>query len=639
MNILSITQVTRSFGLQPVLDKVSLAINLGERVAIIGANGSGKTTLFNMISGEVEPDSGVVSLRRGISVGVLPQEPQFDPTATIHDTLAASLVEIQQVIADYQAITEQMAATTNETEFLKLQAAHDEIEHRLEHLGGWQYQHRLDMLRGYLDIPDDQKRMGELSGGERKRVALACAFLRNPDLLVLDEPTNHLDATTISWLEQYLDTYPGSLLLITHDRYFLDNIVDRMVELSGGKAIGYKGGYSDYLMARAETEAQEARSHAKLLNLLRREEAWLRRGVRARGTKSKHRINSVLELREQARREAELNLSAHYAIQKDLGNTILETRQVTVQIEGRTLVNKLDFILKKGERVALLGPNGCGKTSLLKVLLKQAEPASGEVIHGKNTRIAYFSQDRDEMETPDTIWKFISENAEFVKVNGEFRNVRSYLSDFKFANERLDVPVCSLSGGEKTRLKLAKLLLLEANLLVLDEPTNDLDIDTMQWVEELLNSFAGCVLFVTHDRFFLDKVATSMLVFEGNGEVVNHAGNYSLYTQLKSLQEEDKAKSQKAEAQAANPQPKKTPKPGLSYKEKLELAALEKEIATLEQKKVEIETKLSQPAEFGIESNYQLLSDLTDELTSVNQDLETSLERWMELEEKRQQAG
>jgi ATP-binding cassette subfamily F protein uup len=571
-------------------------------------------------------------------LGLLSQEPHLDPAATVREIVSASLVEVQQVVAQYQAITERLSACRDEEELRLLQPEHDEIEHRLEQLGGWQYQHRIDAILGHLDLVADEKRIDSLSGGERKRVALACALIRNPDLLVLDEPTNHLDALTISWLEEYLDLYPGALLLITHDRYFLDNVVERMAELSEGKITNYRGGYSDYLVARAERQETETRAHSRLLNLLRHEEEWLRRGVRARGTKSKYRAQNVLELREQAQREAEQKLQSRLSTTKRLGNTILEAENLTKVYQQQRLFQDLNFIMVKGDRVALLGPNGCGKTTLLRVLMGMAEPTSGAVTIGKNTHIAYFAQDRLDFNGELTIWEYISENAEMVKVGEQFRTVRSYLNDFKFSATQLPTRIKTLSGGEKNRLALAKLLLADANLLILDEPTNDLDIETLQWIEEALINFEGCLLFVSHDRFFLDKVANSMLVFEGDGRVTRHAGNYSLYQQLSDKRERadkniDKNGAKEADARSAAP---KKVRAGLSYKEQQELKTVEDMLKATEAAIAEVEEQLSNPAAYGLVNNHQLMAEKAETLEALKSKAEGLYETWLMLEEKRQ---
>lgn len=635
MNLLSINQVSKRYDLKIVLKDITFGIDSGERMGIIGANGSGKTTLFNLIAGVYPPDTGTVSIRRGITVGLLPQEPHLDPALTIQQTLAASLVEVQQTVTQYQQMTERLAQCQDEQELQALHSDYEVLEHRMEQVGGWHYQHRIDTILGHLKLAQHNGLVGQLSGGERKRVALACVLIQNPELLILDEPTNHLDALTITWLEDYLDNYKGALLLITHDRYFLDNVVDRMLELARGQATSYQGGYSDYLSARAERQASEARAHASLLNLLRREEEWLRRGVRARGTKSKYRIQSVLDLREQARVEAELVLEMQLSTTKRLGSSILVTEHLTKRYQDQPLVEDLNFIMVKGDRVGVVGPNGCGKTTLLKTLIGEEVATSGRVILGKNTVISYFAQNRLDMDMELTVWQYISDNAEMVKVKGEFRTVRSYINDFKFTADRLENRLKTLSGGEKNRLVLAKMLLTDANLLVLDEPTNDLDIETLQWVEQALIDFPGCVLFVSHDRFFMDKVATALLVFEGNGRIAIHAGNYSLYKQLTSDKALEKAESTKATLAPSASETPKTNRKGLSYKEQQELTNIEKSLAALESEIKTLEAQLSDPVSHGLGSNYTELTKLVARLAEAKAASDGLSERWLELEEKR----
>lgn len=634
MNLLSLSQISQTYDLKPVLQDITLAIDTNERVGIIGANGSGKTTLFKIIAGELTASSGSVSIRRGIQLGLLAQEPKLDPNLTINQTLSASLSEIQQVISDYQLINNQIANCQDEDELKKLQPQHELIEQRLEQLGGWQYQHRIDTILGYLDLKAEDKLINNLSGGERKRVALACALIQNPDLLILDEPTNHLDAYTISWLEQYLDNYSGALLLITHDRYFLDNVVDRMIEIDRGRTISYTGGYSDYLAERAQKQETAAKVQNKLLNLLRKEEAWLRQGVRARGTKSKYRVQNVYELREKARQEAEYQLQGRLSSTKRLGNTVLETEKLTVYFQEQLLVKELDFIMVKGDRVAIVGPNGCGKTTLLKTLIGMLPATSGKIVLGKNTEIAYFAQDRLDLDGEMTVWKYLAENAETIKVGSEFRNIRSYLSDFKFDSNKLLSKIHTLSGGEKNRLVLAKLLLTSTNLLVLDEPTNDLDIDTLQWLEQALIDFPGCVLFVSHDRFFLDKVATSVLVFEEKAKVTRYAGNYSLYKELYSTPTSSNEQTiSKTTPTTQVVEKKANTRKGLSYKEQQELTALETQLASLEEEIKTLELQLSDPISYGL--NHQQLAELGQQLEPRQNQLDQLYQRWLELEEKK----
>jgi ATP-binding cassette subfamily F protein uup len=633
LNLLSLSQISKTYDLKAVLQDITLAVDKNERVGIIGSNGAGKSTLFKIISKQLEPDSGTVSLRGDIKLGLLAQEPSLNGDLTINQTLANSLKNIQDVISQYQNITERLANCQDEKQLKELHIEHDQIEQQLEQLGGWHYQHRIDTILGYLGLKADDRLIKNLSGGERKRVALACALIQNPDLLILDEPTNHLDADTISWLEQYLDNYKGALLLITHDRYFLDNVVDRMIEISKGRAITYPGGYSDYLASRAERQETEAKTHNKLLNLLKREEEWLRRGVRARGTKSKYRVQNVYELREKARQEAEYQLQSRLSSGKRLGNTILETSKLTKKYQDQTLVESLDFIMVKGDRVALVGPNGCGKTTLLRTLVGLEPPTSGTITIGKNTEIAYFAQDRLDLDGEVTVWQYISEMSETIKVGSEFRNVRSYLNDFKFDNNKLLSKLHTLSGGEKNRLVLAKLLLDSSNLLVLDEPTNDLDIETLQWLEQSLIDFPGCVLFVSHDRFFLDKVATSVLVFEGNGKIAQYAGNYSLYKQLRTDIPEKKSNPKPSQPQPTEKKP--ATRQGLSFKEKQELQSIEQQLETLEKESSLLEQKLSDPIAYGLGNNHQQIAELAQQLEGVKENIDTLYLRWLELEEKK----
>jgi len=455
------------------------------------------------------------------------------------------------------------------------------------------------------------------------------------DRLLLDEPTNQLDAETVEWFEEHLKNYPGAVLLVTHDRYFLDRVVSRMLELEGGPLTAYQGGYSAYLGQKAELLAREERSQTRLLNLLRREEAWLGRGAKARTTKQKARIGRVEDLRSQRTSGPRKELSLNLAPERDLrlGGAILEASGVSVAVAGRTLVRGFDFTLGRGERVGILGPNGCGKTSLLRTLLDQLPPAAGEVILGKNTRVAYLDQARSGLDDTQTVEESLGEG-EWVTLpgpEGRKHHKSGYLEDFLFSRVDQRKPISTLSGGERARLLLAKLLLLGANVLVLDEPTNDLDIPTLQVLDEALAQFPGCVLMVTHDRYFLDRVTTGILHFEGD-RVVFYQGNYETFRRLRAQQE---AAAGPQPDVPSRPEPKRRAKqpPGLSYREKEELARVESHVATAERRKKEIEALLADPSRLS--GGHEELQLLSEEFTDLETRLDELLERWEELESKR----
>ncbi|MDY0269578.1 ABC-F family ATP-binding cassette domain-containing protein [Trichloromonas sp.] len=631
MNVIDVNGLYKSYGARLVLDGLAFAVAEGEKVGVIGRNGCGKSTLLRVLAGEEDADGGEVMRKRGLTAAYLPQEPELDPDLTIAETLERALAEARRNLARFYEIAARLpAADADEGE--KLLAEQQALQLWLDHHGAWDLGHRIADISGRFGIVDPTRRVGELSGGWVKKVALAAMFLREPELLLFDEPTNHLDAETVAALEIMLCRYPGAVMLVTHDRYFLDRVVGRMFELEQGVLTQYQGNYSDYLRQKQERLEAEGRAQGRLMNLLRREEAWLHRGAKARTTKQKARIGRVEGLRGQKKDLRVRDVKLEFAAEQRLGGTILEFQDLEIELGGRRLVAGLSFILRKGERIGILGPNGCGKTSLLRTVLGELKPAAGEVVVGSNTRIGYLDQARSGLDPEQFVHEALGEG-EWVEVAGRKRHKIGYLEDFLFPAAEQRKRISTLSGGERARLLLACLMLKGANLLILDEPTNDLDIPTMQVLEEAFADFSGCVLVVTHDRWFLDRIATGILHFEEAGRVAYYEGNYEDFLRFQELRTEDERQARKLEVKPAVVEPKARKKTGLGYKEKRELEAVEREIAELEQTKADYEGLLADPARLG---DHLRLAEVAESLQELDSRLEQLFERWEELETRNQ---
>ena len=634
MNILDISDFHKSFGPKQVLNGISLTVGETEKVGLIGRNGSGKTTLLRLIAGLEAPDDGRIAYKRGATVGYLPQEPVLDEDRSVVEEIEATLVEIRQKVERYHAIGVRMAkAPPNEmTKLLKEQEA---LGNWISHHGGWETDHRIDEALAKLGVVNRNERISLLSGGMKKRVALAKLLIQAPGLLLLDEPTNHLDAGTTQWLEEFLIAYPGAVMLITHDRYCLDRVAQRIFELETGSLYSYLGAYSDYLEGKAERLVQEKGVQGRLITLLRRESSWMARGPKARGTKQKARIKRFHEMQDQRKDIGDREIGLHLESKQRFGHTILECTYLCKSFGQAPLIDNLSFDLKPGDRIGIIGPNGSGKTTFLKMIMKEEHLTSGKIVRGKNTRIAYFDQHREALDPELRVEDALGEGY-WVTVGGERRHKSGYLSDFLFEHVDQKRLIRTLSGGEKARLMLARLMLEEANLLILDEPTNDLDIPTLQLLDDSLTGYNGSVLMVTHDRFFLDKVATGILSFEGDGKVRYTLGNFEDYqarikTELEAKRLEIKSKDSSVKEGKAQSSKKRK---GLGFKEQRELLMLEKEIESLETEKKDLETLLSDPGAHA----YEEIQKLGEKLVEIEKTLSERLSRWEVLEAKRMEA-
>jgi ATP-binding cassette subfamily F protein uup len=644
MSLLSAHGLSKSFGSHQVLVDVTLTLTAEDRVGLVGDNGSGKSTLARIMAGEQPPDTGELMLRRGARVGYLPQVPQLAPGRSARATVSAALGEWHDKKQAYDRVSELLAhagAAEQVERWLAEQAA---LGAEIERLGGWDVSHKVEALCERLGVAHLEQNVELLSGGEQRRVALAGLLLSNPDLLILDEPTNHLDTESIDWLERYFaEEFSGALLIVTHDRYFLDRLVTRTAELAAGKLTVYEGGWESYLLAKAEREEFARRTEDNRQNFLRKELEWLRRQPKARGTKQKARIDRAqvaLDTNAPAQqRSAQLGV-----LGARQGSNVLELEHMGLSVPDRTLVEDLSFIMTRGQRVGILGRNGAGKSTLLRAITGERAPDKGRVKLGQNSRISYFDQARSSLDLAQTVRHNVAGLQDRLRWGDQELTIYSYLGRFMFYRDDLDKQVGMLSGGERARVVLAKLLLQPSNLLVLDEPTNDLDVSTLGVLEEMLVDFAGSALVVTHDRYFLNRVVTDLLVFEDDAKVTHYVGNYDNYLSLRPQPRRRAAAAAPSTAAApaavsasAAPAPAqpalKKGRAGLSFKEQRELEGMLEKISAAEERVTELERELSDPEFYKSRANEAPARRA--ELAVAQASLEQLMARWEELESKR----
>jgi ATP-binding cassette subfamily F protein uup len=672
--ILTVQGLEKSFGTRRVLRGVSFAVQEGDRIGLVGVNGSGKSTLLRIMVGPAtvqfdelpveEPDAGLVTRKRDLRLHYVPQEPRLEPGKSVIDTLREGLVLHRAVLTRLEEVGAGLesaagdgggrgaaGAAVNVNALLAEQAR---LHDRVRELGGWDLDHEIRAVSSALELPPWEAEVGTLSIGERRRVSLGQALLARPDLLALDEPTNHLDARTVAWLEERLLQHQGALLLVTHDRYFLDRVATRILELDRGQVHAYEGGYTRFLEKQAERLENEAAREDARASFVRRELDWIRRGPAARTTKQKARIDrfdEAVAARPGAADRAPRRLALRLPSGGRLGKTILELREVTRRIGDRTLFKDLSLILKPGERIGIVGPNGAGKTTLIRTILGQIPPDSGEVVVGPSTRFAYLDQGRADLNDERTVLEEVAGGHDHVFIGGEAGegqsvHVRTFLRMMLFDDGFADTPVSALSGGERNRVQLARLLRIGGNVLILDEPTNDLDLMTLGVLEEALESFAGCALVVSHDRWFLDRVATSILAFEGEGRVVLHEGNYSDYLARGGKLGGGAQETRPAAGPAAPAKPESNPvnpaldmnrtKPAsrrLSIPEQRELAGMEEAILAAEARHQALQEELADPA-FYRERGAEVAAR-TAALEQAQKEVERLYERWQELESRK----
>ncbi|WP_263141735.1 ATP-binding cassette domain-containing protein [Pseudomonas sp. RIT-PI-AD] len=636
MALLKFTDVALAYGSTPLLDGVSWQIDRGERVCIIGRNGTGKSSLLRLVKGDQAADDGEIWRAPGLKIGELPQELPRADERTVFDVVAEGLAGVGALLAEYHHLSQNIR---DEADLDKLMHVQQDLEAR----DGWRLQQLVDSTLSRLQLPAD-KTLAELSGGWRRRVLLAQALVSEPDLLLLDEPTNHLDIGAIAWLEEALLGYNGAVLFITHDRSFLQNLATRILELDRGRLIDWNGDYASFLVHKEQQLAAEETANALFDKRLAQEEVWIRQGIKARRTRNEGRVRALKEMRaersERRERQGKANLQLETA-EKSGKQVIVAEHVGFAHGGGEPLLRDFSLVLQRGDRIGLLGANGTGKTTLLKLLLGDLQPTTGSIEVGTKLEVAYFDQLRHQLDLEKTVIDNLAEGRDFIVIDGQSRHVLSYLGDFLFSPQRARTPVKALSGGERARLLLAKLFSKPANLLVLDEPTNDLDVETLELLEEVLLSFQGTVLMVSHDRAFLDNVVTSTLVFEGEGRVREYVGGYQDWLRQggspRLLGVGEGKETRDAKASGAAPQPavaepsKAEPaKKKLSYKLQRELEAIPAQIEQLERELARVQAETADPA-FYQRPSAQTASTL-ERLEKLQHELDALLERWAELD-------
>ncbi|AQG81279.1 ABC-F family ATP-binding cassette domain-containing protein [Spirosoma montaniterrae] len=628
MNYLSAENITKSYGDRMLFRDLTFGLNRGDKVAIVGANGSGKTTLLSVLAGAIPPDAGVVSQRKDITVGYLDQQPDLNNALTVMEVvLAGDSAQLDALRAYEHAL-----ATGN-------QAALERAMADMEKLEAWDYESQIRQMLGELGIQDVTQPVSMLSGGQRKRVALARVLIQNPDLIILDEPTNHLDLEAIEYLENYLNTNNGTLLMVSHDRYFLDRVCNQIAELDGGQLYNYRGNYAYFLEKKAERKAQDAAELEKNLNTYRTELDWMRRQPKARGTKAKYREDAFEDLEGKVKgrkRDGELDLNLRTT---RLGSKILELENVSKRFGEKVLLDHFNYTFKRFDRVGLIGKNGMGKTTLMNMITGLLRPDSGKITTGGTVKFGYYTQ--NELDLPDNqrVIDVVQDVAEVMKLDtGDTVTATQLLHRFLFDRAKQYDYVAKLSGGEKRRLQLLLVLVQNPNFLILDEPTNDLDITTLNVLEEFLLSFSGCVLIVTHDRYFMDRLVDHVFVLEGEGRVRDYPGNYTDYREWRDAQPKTSAASQNGKTELSA-QKNQTPalvvsqpttngaKKKLSFKEIREYETLEKEIESLEQRKAEVVGLLNSGG------HHEQLTAWAKEIDQIETDIAQKSDRWLELAE------
>jgi ATP-binding cassette subfamily F protein uup len=632
MTLLRAADVSLSFGSRTIFTGLEFVIEEGERVGLVGVNGCGKSTLMQILAGSVKPDTGLLQRQRNARITFLSQEPTFPDGATVQSELEVAQAQLKAALDEHAALSKKLEETHDDA--LLAQLAHS--NERIERLGGWDTGHEAKKLLDRLGVKEWDHPVAKLSGGQRKRVAIAKALLARPDLLMLDEPTNHLDADTVAWLEEELDALEGALLLVTHDRYFLDGLVDRIVEIEppgsigGGGLTSYPGTWETYLEQKLAAVQDAELGQHKRERWIEQEVAWLRRGPQARRTKSKARIERARKLLGERGFVQPKTPQLQLAAAPRLSQTVIEAKKAGQRYGERVIFQDASIIVQPGERLGIVGPNGAGKTTLIRTLIGELKPASGSVVLGPRTKVSYYDQQRVQLDEELTVLE-AAWHDEWVTLADRKVRLADYLEDLSFPVPMQRLQVKALSGGERNRLLLARLFLEGANVLVLDEPTNDLDLVTLSVLERLLVQFSGAVLLVTHDRYFLDKVATSILAVEGDGKVVRYEGNWSMYQRLRpprlSAAAEEKKRAPVV-APAASTAPIVETKKRLSYKEQRELDGMEAAIEAAEGKKAALEAQLADPANF---TSAQKSAALSAELEAATHEVERLYARWQVL--------
>ena len=627
MPLLHLKNVSIAFGVHALLDHADFQIDAGERVGLIGRNGEGKSTLLKIIAGIQATDSGEVWRAPSLRLAVLEQAPELPQGASIYDAVADGLGEVGHAIAGYHHLLLEIGHGASDKKLAEL----GRLQQWLEAHEGWSLQQRVETVLSRLSLPGEAPVAG-LSGGWQRRVTLARALVCGPDVLLLDEPTNHLDLETIAWLEEQLLQFRGALLFVTHDRAFLQKLATRIVDLDRGQLVSWPGGYADYLDKKAAALEEEARHNALFDKKLAQEEVWIRQGIKARRTRNEGRVRALKKLREErsARRTQQGRARLELEQAESSGKIVIDAKNVMFSYDGQPVIRDFSTTIQRGDRVGLIGPNGAGKTTLLRLLLGELEAQSGSVRQGTRLEIAYFDQLRAQLDPDQTLADAVGNGSDYLTVGGRRVHILGYLGDFLFSPARARSPIRSLSGGERNRALLARLFSQPANLLVMDEPTNDLDLETLELLEELLANYEGTLLLVSHDRAFLDNVVTSSLVFEGDGVVAEYVGGYSDW-QLQRTAPRSEPAAPKPPAAEAAPQPAApAPRKKLGYKEQRELEQLPARIAELENRQTELNALINSDGFF--QQDREKVQKKLEERKCLEHELGTAYARWDELE-------
>ncbi|WP_119260899.1 ABC-F family ATP-binding cassette domain-containing protein [cyanobacterium endosymbiont of Rhopalodia gibberula] len=635
MTIFTLQALRKNFGIKEILKNISFSLNEGDKVGLIGTNGSGKSTLLKIIAQLESVDGGDIWINAGAKIVYLPQQPSLDENLTVLEQVFTDCGEQMKLVREYEQLSHQLAYQPEEIETLMAQLSR--VSQRIDALKAWEIETNAKIILSQLGIENFEDRIANLSGGYRKRITLASALLSNPDVLLMDEPTNHLDALSVEWLQSYLSHYQGALLLITHDRYFLDQVTNRILEIDQGDLYSYSGNYNYYLQKKIESQVSELSSQRKQVGILQRELEWLKRGPKARSTKQKARIDRIREMQEKEYKQIQNKVDIS-TISRRIGKKVVELKEVSKSYGERTLIKNFTYIFSPEDRVGIIGPNGSGKSTLMNIIMGQVIPDSGTVDIGSTVHLGYFDQHSEDLivNNNQRVIDYLKGVAELVRTaDGNVITVSQMLERFLFPPDQQYAPIYKLSGGERRRLFLLRILMSSPNVLILDEPTNDLDVQTLAVLEEYLEEFNGCVIVVSHDRYFLDRTIETIFSLEPGGNIRQYPGNYSTYLDYKRAQEEKGKENKKQEVKTREKEvflkkSKFTQSCKLSFSEKHEYKKLEERIPELEVKK----EKLEQILYNNPPSDFIKMQELTEELAQLIESIDTATGRWLELAER-----
>ncbi|MEZ9744872.1 ABC transporter ATP-binding protein [Vibrio splendidus] len=638
MALLTIHNGQLAFGDHPLLDGADFALQENERVCLVGRNGAGKSTLMKILSGNIIMDDGKMQITQDVVVSRLEQDPPRNEQGSVYEYVSGGLAEVGELLKEYHNLLDVIAEDPSEKNLNRL----TRVQEKLDHANAWRFEDRVSNVLAALKLTANTK-LTELSGGWQRKAALARALVCDPDVLLLDEPTNHLDVATIEWLEAFLKDFRGSIIFISHDRAFIKSMATRIVDLDRGKLSSFPGDYDNYLLEKEEALRVEEMQNAEFDKKLAQEEVWIRQGIKARRTRNEGRVRALKKLREERKDRREVQGKANIQIDTSArsGKIVFEAENLNFAFEGKEIVTDFSFNIMRGDRIALIGPNGCGKSTVLKLLLDQLKPDSGRLHCGTKLEVAYFDQYREILDPEKSVIDNLADGKQEVTVGGRERHALSYLQDFLFSPKRARTPVKALSGGEKNRLLLARIFLKSNNLLILDEPTNDLDIETLELLEDLLANYEGTLLLVSHDRQFVDNTVMTSWIFEGDGVVEEFVGGYhdaqkQRAQALEYRQVEKPAKTDKVVEETPKTAPVKAKPKKLSYKLQRELEALPMRLEELETQIETLQEEVNDPSFFS--KSVEQTQPVLDKLSAVEQELEVAFERWEELEALQQES-